>query len=182
VINSAGEVQPRERWLFSAIEPLFDDFAKRFGSTRQTYAQYGHSAGGGFVHRFLLFNPEARVTRAVAANPAFVTMPDEQISYPFGLADAPLAEGAVANWFNRKLVILLGDRDLGPRRKPLSNGPRARLQGPHVYARGQKLFRAARTRARTEEYDFRWQLEVVPNVGHSNTHMASHAAKYFCRD
>ena len=32
VINARGEVQPENRWLFSAIDPVFDDFKKRFGS------------------------------------------------------------------------------------------------------------------------------------------------------
>ena len=36
---------------------------------------FGHSAGGGFVHRYLLFKKEAPVLKAVAANPAFVTLP-----------------------------------------------------------------------------------------------------------
>src|SRR5258705_2397826 len=68
VINSRGEMQPEDHWLFSAIDPLFDDFKQRFGSRRDKYELYGHSAGGGFVHLYFLLKPQAKVSRAVAAN------------------------------------------------------------------------------------------------------------------
>src|SRR3954454_2110358 len=72
-------------WLFSAIDPIFDDFKKQFGSTRETYELYGHSAGGGFVHFVLLMVPDAKIDHAVAANPPSYTMPDADVAYPFGL-------------------------------------------------------------------------------------------------
>src|SRR5262245_13897105 len=109
IINARGEMQPEDRWLFSAIDPLFDDFKKRYGSHQEKYELYGHSAGGGFVHLFLLMKPQARVDRAVAANPAFFTMPDNGQAFPFGLKGAPLASDSIRNWFDRRLVVLLGE-------------------------------------------------------------------------
>ena len=178
VISEEGELQPRDVWLFSAIEPLFDHFVARYGSKRKSYSLYGHSAGGGFVHRYLLFVPEARVDHAVAANPAFFSMPNWDAKYPFALDGTELNPADVHRWFGKPLTLLLGEQDTGPRTKPLSNGPQAQQQGPSVYARGLGFFKAALERATSDQVPFRWRLEVVHRVGHSNTHMASHAVRF----
>jgi hypothetical protein len=182
VINARGEVQPEDRWLFSAIDPLFDDFKKQFGSHQEKYELYGHSAGGGFVHLFLLLKPQAKVDRAVAANPAFFTMPDDEKAFPFGMKGAPLANDALQNWFEKHLVLLLGEQDREPRTQLLSNGAEARLQGPHVLARGLGFYRAALSEAAAQHLDLRWRLEIIPGVGHSDPHVASYAVKYLFPD
>lgn len=182
VLDSNRRVRPASEWLFSAIEPLFEEFRERYGSSRAGYLLYGHSAGGGFVHRFLLMKPGARVERAVAANPAFCAYPTRDLEYPFGLGGLPLAEGATETWFAKPLVILLGDRDLNPRTKPLSNGPQARRQGPHVLARGVGLYHKALKAADRLGPALRWKLEVVHGVGHSNTHMASYAVRHLLKE
>ena len=182
VANANGTTLPAERQLFSAIDALFEDFKARFGATRATYDLYGHSAGGGFVHRFLLFKPDAKVSTAIAANPAFVTMPAMTAEFPFGLRKAPLPDANVSRWFGKRLVILLGDRDLEPRTQPLSNSAQARAQGPHVFARGLRFFHSSLAFAQQRDVPFRWRLEVVPGVGHSNAHMASYAIKYLSLD
>ncbi|WP_210417915.1 hypothetical protein [Bythopirellula goksoeyrii] len=178
VVDSIGNPRPEIEWLFSAIDPLFEDFKSRFGSKRETYSLYGHSAGGGFVHLFVLFKPNAKVETAVVANPAFATLLDREVEFPFGLHGAPLSEDAVKPWLARRLVLLLGDRDLDPRSKPLSDSPSARRQGPHVFARGLQLYKSALTESKLQGSELNWRLEVVPGVGHSNAHMASYAVKH----
>lgn len=182
VVTPAGEAVPEQLWTYSVIEPLFDDFKRRFGSQREKYSIFGHSAGGQFVHTFLLFKPNARVQRAVAANPAFCMMLDPNLPYPFGLKGAPLPENAVKRWMASPTVLLLADRDLSDRSKPLSNGPLARAQGPHVFARGLGFYRSALIAAREREVPLAWKLEVVQDVGHAQDHMASYAVKYLFRD
>lgn len=178
VTDPSGQIRPQQERLFSAIEPMFDDFRRRFGSTRESYALYGHSAGGGFVHRFLLMMPDARVDVAVAANPAFCTFPRSDWDYPFGTGGTNVGDDELRAWFAKPLTVLLGDRDIGPRTKLLSNSRRARLQGPSVYARGLGFFQSALTEADRLGVPLRWKLEIVAGVGHSNTHMASQAVKY----
>ncbi|TWU26033.1 alpha/beta hydrolase [Bythopirellula polymerisocia] len=182
VIDSSGNQRPENEWLFTAIDPLFDDFKNRFGSNRKTYNLYGHSAGGGFVHRFLLFKPDAKVNKAVAANPAFATLPDYEKDFPFGLRGVNLPENAVENWLEKSLVLLLGDRDRDPRTHPLSNSFAAQQQGPHVLARGMQLYQSALLAAGSQHSGLVWQLEVVPRVGHSNAHMASYAVKHLLHE
>lgn len=178
VIGSDGEVKPEATRIFSVIEPIFDDFKTRFGSDQGTYGLYGHSAGGGFVHRFALFHPEARFDVAVSANAAFFTMPTSSEAYPFGLSGAPLADDAVQRWLDSRLVIMLADRDTGPRKNELSNSEDARRQGPSVFARGLGFFQDALVAADREGVDLKWKLHIVQNVGHSNTNMASYATRY----
>ncbi len=182
VLDAEGLVQPEDTRLFSGIEPLFDDFKQRFGSTVETYGLYGHSAGGGFVHRFVLFQPNARFDVAIAANPACFAMPNQDARYPFGLADAPIHDGDIERWLQTPLVVMLGELDTGPRTKPLSNGPEARAQGPSVYARGLAFMHAGLVAAAENDTELQWTLEVVHDVGHSNTHLAAHAVKYLLDD
>lgn len=178
VLGPDGGETPVETRLFSAIEPMFDDFKNRFGSARETYGLYGHSAGGGFVHRFVLFNPDARFDVAIAANPAFFTIPNTSAAYPFGLSGAPLPQDALRRWLKSPLIVMLADRDTGPRNNEISNSDQARQQGPSVFARGLGFFQAALIAADAQGIDLRWKLDIVPDVGHSNTNMASYAARY----
>ena len=85
VITNNGDSVMESKWLLSSIEPIFYDFKERYGFKAKKFYLFGHSAGGGFVHRFLLFKPNAPVIKAVAANPAFVTLPYWKEEYPFGL-------------------------------------------------------------------------------------------------
>ena len=70
-------------------------------------------------------------------------MPDNEKAFPFGLKGARLANDAVRNWFDKRLGSYLGEQDREPRTQLLSNGPEARLQGPHVLARGLGFYRGA---------------------------------------
>ena len=91
--------------LARAIEPLFDDVRKRFGTQVTRYSLYGHSAGAQFVHRYVLFMPEARLDKAVAAELGYTRkasvqqggaaviglLIDEVVTTPFA---PPFIEGA----------------------------------------------------------------------------------------
>ena len=98
--------------------------------------------------------------------------------YPFGLRGVPFQEDAVKKWLQSPTVLLLGEFDTHPRTRPLSNGPVARTQGPHVFARGRRFFQGALLVAQEQKVSLAWKLKVVQNIGHSNFHMASHAVKY----
>ena len=120
--------------------------------------------------------------RAVAANPAFVTIPDENIPYPFGLKGVPNSGKNIKHWVNKNMAILLGEDDLGPRTKPLSNGQMARDQGPNCLERGKLLFNKTKTKAEELGLDFNWELITVPNVGHDNYKLAPFASIYLFGD
>lgn len=175
VMTPEGQIRPEDEWLFSAIDPVFLLLRSQLGLTRERYSLYGHSAGGGFVLLFTLFKPDALVNSAVAANPAFVTLPNRDDPFPFGLANVPVQDAQIARWLAAPLTIMLGDQDLDPRTKPLSNSPIARRQGPNVFIRGQLVYREAKAFAVAHASHFNWILRIVEGVGHDSALIAPHA-------
>jgi len=119
----------------------------------------------------------APVVKAVAANPAFVTLPDNAVGYPFGLKNVPIDNRAIIQWLEKDMAIVLGADDTDPRTKPLSNGSRARTQGLNCLSRGKRLFRDAKKEAEKRKVNFGWSLNIVPRVGHNNRLIAPHARK-----
>lgn len=177
-----GTARPRNLWSFAAIEPLFDDVRQRFGTRAPRYAIYGHSAGAQFVHRFVLFMPEARIDQAVSANAGWYTMPDMRTGFPYGLADAPVNEGALAAALGKRVTVLLGTADTNRAAPDLRKTPEADAQGPHRFARGQRFFAKAKQAAEALDTPFGWTIRTVPDVGHSNRKMAKAAAPLLAED
>ena len=178
VLDEVGNLVGDDKWLFNAIEKIFNRVKENHGFKTEKFHLFGHSAGGGFVHRYMLFMPQAPVVKAVAANPAFVTLPDRTVGYPFGLKNIPINNRMIGQWLEKKMAIVLGADDTGPRSKPLSNGPQAKRQGPSCLSRGKRLFREAKKEAKKREVNFGWSLNIVPRVGHDNRLIAPHARKF----
>ena len=80
------------------------------------------------------------------------------------------------------MAILLGEDDLGPRTKPLSNGQMAREQGPNCLERGKLLYNKTKTKAEELGIEFKWELITVPKVGHDNYMLAPFASIYLFGD
>ncbi|MCC2604851.1 alpha/beta fold hydrolase [Planctobacterium marinum] len=172
-----GQPQPEAMQFYSVPELVFDDFVRRFGSAQTRFALYGHSAGGGFVHTFMLNRPNAPVSQAVAANPAFFTMPDES-PYPFGLGGTAHTPESVDVWLQQPLTIMLGDQDTGPRTKALSNSARANAQGRNVFSRGLRFYATVMNTVIERNIESPWRIDVVQGVGHSSTKMVPGAVHY----
>lgn len=167
---------PEEGWAFSAVEPLFDTVTRYIGSVQGTYTLFGHSAGSQFVHRFLLYKPDARVGRYIPANAGWYTMLDFDKPYPYGLGDAAVGLEAVKKALQRDVVVLLGSLDNDAAHPSLRRTPEALQQGAHRFARGQAYFSRAREAAQNLGVPFNWRLEIVENAKHSNGEMAIGAA------
>ncbi|WP_293300333.1 hypothetical protein [Pedobacter sp. UBA4863] len=178
-------LKPAETWTYKIIESLFDYIKQHTGNTSEVYNMFGHSAGGQFVHRYLLMNPEARVEKAVAANPGNYTYPDdkglympagksaEAPSWPFSLKSTPFATNKqLAAYFKRKLVILIGTADtatVGIDKSPGAN--LALIQGVNRHERAFKYFAFCQSTAKKKGMEFNWKLVEVPNAGHSSAQM-----------
>lgn len=172
-----GTPRPRAQWSFAAIEPLFDEVRARFGTTAQRYTLYGHSAGAQFVHRFVLFMPEARIEQAIAANAGWYTMPDEDIAFPYGVKGAPVAREVLQAALAKPLTLLLGTADTDTADPDLRTTPEANRQGPHRFAHGQQFHAEGQAAAARWGTRFGWRVVEVPGVGHSNGRMALAAAR-----
>lgn len=173
-----GAMTPQAQWTYTAIESLFDALRAANGLTRPRYDLYGHSAGGQFVHRLVMFNPDARFRVAVAANAGWYLMPDEAVAYPYGLLGSGIGSRTLARAFTRPLIVLLGDADTDPHDRQLHRSAGALAQGAHRYARGQAFFEQSQRAAASMGVAFAWQLEIAPGVAHSNTRMSAHAARF----
>ena len=170
--------QPIDQWAFSVIEPLFADVKRRSDNASTTYDLYGHSAGGQFAHRFVLFFPDGRYDRVVAANPGWYTVPDPSIAFPYGVDQSPI-DSAQAAYFGRSLIILAGDRDTDPSSAGLRHTPEADAQGNHRFERAQHFFEQSQRLA--SNGPFEWRLEVVANIGHDGDAMGAAAAELLYR-
>lgn len=169
-------IEDASRWSFSVIEHLFDAVKSATGNHSERYFIYGHSEGGQFVHRLVLFLPEARYARAVAANPGFYTMPDFTVDFPYGLGNSTASEASLKQSLGRDFVLLLGDRDTDPESKDLRRTPQAMAQGACRFERGQRYFRTAGENAAALDTPFNWQVRIVPGVAHQNSGMSGPAA------
>ena len=163
-------------WSFNVVEHLFDAIRDATGNENSKYFIYGHSEGGQFVHRLVLFLPEARYAKAVAANPGWYTMPTFDIKFPYGLGGSPATEVSLKKSLGREFVLMLGDRDTDPNHEDLRKTPKAMAQGAHRFERGHNYFKEAKNRAVELNTTFAWQLKVVPQVAHENGKMSRPAA------
>ena len=173
--NAPGGAAPKPEgdWAFSVVEPLFDEVKRRTGNTSATYDLFGHSAGGQFAHRFVLFFPDGRYRRVVAANPGWYTVPDPDIDFPYGIGRSPI-DGMTAKYFERSLIVMAGDRDTDPSSAGLRHTPEADAQGAHRFERAQYFYdESRRIRAGAA---FGWRLVVVDGVGHDGRAMGEAAA------
>jgi dienelactone hydrolase len=173
-----GKPVPPEGWTFSIIEKLFDHAKALTGSQVDNYYLYGHSAGGQFVQRFVLFMPKARYSRAIAANPGFYTFPTQEKVYPYGLKGTPIAGPIEPAVFGRDFVLMLGAEDTN--RNNMPNRLKTKQpdeQGKTRPERGTNYFRTATDLAKAADTKFKWRLVQVPGVGHSAPRMSGPAAQ-----
>ncbi len=176
VVDKAGRPEDKSKWSFSVIEHLFDAVKQATGNQAAKYYIYGHSEGGQFVHRLVLFLPEARYARAIAANPGWYTTTDFGVRFPYGLEKSPATEDSLKTSLGRDFVLMLGDRDTDPNHEQLRKTREAMAQGATRVQRGQNYFRQAKQRAAEFKSRFSWRLRMVPGVAHENSKMARAAA------
>lgn len=172
-----GQLQPEEKWTFSLIDPIFEKIKTDTKSRRTGYDIYGHSAGAQFVHRFLLFKPDCKAERAVAANAGWYTVPDNRIDFPFGINKSPATQLHVKKFFEKKLFMLLGTKDTDANDPNLNTSAGAMLQGKNRYERGHYFWNEAIRIKESYNYTFHWEQKDIVGVAHSNTQMAPKAAE-----
>lgn len=164
----------KAKWSFKLVDDMFEDAAKRFGLKGKNYDLFGHSAGGQFVHRFILFYPENRVRIAIAANPGFYTLPDEEQIFPYGLKNSPykITQKMLEEWTREDLVIMRGTADV-QRTESLRQSPEADAQGQNRFERAGYMFE------RIKKFDpkTKWRLIDVPGIAHDQKGMSIPAQK-----
>lgn len=178
VKDEAGNFNVKEAMTYPIIGEVFHFFKDHSASRAKKYSIYGHSAGGQFVHRYLLFNDTPEVERAVAANSGWYTFPTDTIDYPYGIGDSAGKIGTdIAAYYAKRMTILLGDADT-LRQSSLRKTPEADAQGLNRLQRGEAFFDFCRADAARRGLPFNWDKAYVPGSGHSDGKMSVGAAKY----
>ncbi len=169
---------PKE-WLFADFDRIFDIATKVVGSTEKKYDIFGHSAGGQIVHRLVMFYPEAKINRAIAANSGWYTMPDFSEKFPYGLKNSPITEIDFEKSLGVNLMILIGELDNeNETRGQLRKSREAMKQGAHRLARGNFFYETALKESNRLGFDISWKRQIIEGVGHSYREMGAAAAKY----
>ena len=175
VFDKAGRLQPKTRWAYSSIEPLFDALRRHENLSAEQYWLFGHSAGAQFVHRFVILGGAERMVAAIAANAGSYLFPVDDVDWPFGLRGAP--DRSAAGVFASPMILMLGDADSDPNHRSLPRQPAAMAQGPHRFARGQNFYRTSRQIAERNDQPFNWSCVIVPGVAHDNAGIARAAIR-----
>ena len=177
VLDKQGNLRNTEDWTFSIIEPIFDHFKKISGNKSAGYLLYGFSAGSQFVHRFMMFNPENRVIRAISGSAGAYTMPDYNVAYSYGLKDMGVSQKSLNRFYATDFMVIVGDADTILSRTDLVKTPEANRQGRDRVERGQTFFKASKAIAAQQKTPFNWKFQLITGAGHAQGQMAEAVSK-----
>ena len=175
--NDRGKPNSSSKTAFRAVEVIFDEVLRRTNSTRRSYALFGHSAGGQFVHRMVLFGKSSRIELAIAANSGWYTVPNRDALFPYALKGWRHSSRQLKQSFAIPLVVLLGEadtqQDVGLRQTEW-----ARRQGRNRLERGRFFYAEAEQAAQRLNVPFAWRLQTIPGIGHNFLGMAQAAERW----
>lgn len=173
-----SSLQPEAQWTFSFIEPLFDYIKQFTSSTRSTYKLFGFSAGGQFVHRFVMFKPAARYDTAVAASSGWYTVANPTIAYPnypYGISNSPLETTSPSSYFSRKVFVTVGQLDNNNNDASIRHNTQSDAQGLNRFDRANYFFQRSQAYATSLSSPFNWEYRVVSNAAHDSQLMMQDA-------
>lgn len=152
-----------------ALLDILDAVQKSTGVSTERVHLFGYSGGAQFVHRFAMIHP-TRAATMLLASAGWYTFPDESLSYPYGLADFPIAGIALdpRQFLKVERHLLVGDRDTG-RGDNLRTSRRVdKLQGINRVERAKRWFKAMEQASRCHaSYPPKSTFEIISGVGHS---------------
>ncbi len=178
IFNENGALNAESNWTFSFIEPLFDTIKEALNYQHNSYDIFGHSAGAQFVHRFIMFKPLSRVNRAISANAGWYTLPNELITYPYGLLNTPSSNNDLENFFNHNLHIQIGTDDTNSNDPSLRKTPEANAQGLNRFERALYFYAKSDSICSSKNYNYKWEINQIQDVGHNHLLMANYAANF----
>ena len=173
-----GEMNARSKWSFTVVEGIHQKLRADFGIADARFDIFGHSAGAQFVHRLMLFNPEAKVRFALAANAGWFTLPDLNAAFSYGLKHPQLSftKKNLLDWTRRPVILMRGTADTS-RAGALRKTPEADAQGQNRFERAAFMF----NRIKAVNSKTQWRLIDVPKVGHDQKLMALAAQDFLVK-
>ena len=163
-------------WAFSIIEPIFDVFITNTNTNVDKYHLFGHSAGAQFVHRFILFNSNARYDKILTSAAGWFTILDNNIQFPYGLnnsiltQDPPLSNNSyLIDILSKNHIIQVGTLDNDPDFPGLRHNEFADAQGLHRVDRAIHFYNQAQAFAQTNSLSFNWTLNIINGLSHNTS-------------
>lgn len=164
------------------IDKMFEYIKQHTPTQRTHYDIYGHSAGGQFVQRFMLFHDSPYVDRAIIGSPGWYTFPDSSLNFPYGVKNIPyINRESIRKYLNKNIVLQLALGDT-VRESFLRKTPEAELQGRNRYKRGLNFYRYIQETAHRNQWPCRWRKVEVSGVGHQSVEMGMEAIPLLLQD
>ncbi|MEH2063423.1 MAG: hypothetical protein V7K50_14355 [Nostoc sp.] len=157
-------LNPRNKWAFTEVENIFTFVKKTTEVKADNYYIYGHSAGAQFVHRMVIFMPNAHIKKAVAAEAGSYTIPDENREYPCGLkklTGEQLSSVDLKKTFAIPMRIILGTKDNKILPSEHDSYACDTQQGSNRLARGEYFYTQIKSIVHNKKEDFNWTLKKV---------------------
>ncbi|PAJ74815.1 hypothetical protein CJF42_08385 [Pseudoalteromonas sp. NBT06-2] len=90
-----------------------------------------------------------------------------------------MSEQDLKEAFQEKLTLFIGELDNGNGTGgTLLHSPTLNKQGLHHYARAQYFYKTAKKAAKDLKTPIKWQLKIIPNIGHNYRLMGKAAAEH----
>jgi len=169
----------KSEWTFSTLDPLFDYVKVAASNIRETYNAWGHSGGAQFLHRFVTYLPNSNLDIAVCSNAGWYTVPENGVSFPYGIDNGQLPAADLTAAFSKKQIVHLGQNDNDPNSGLRRNSVVDGQQGIHRLERGRYYFNTSQATAQNMSVTFNWELHEIAGVGHDPQLMANDALQYF---
>lgn len=180
--DTDGNILDQNCRTTAMVDSLISHILSYSGTEERKVTLYGHSAGGQFVHRFMLLNDSPYVKKAVIGNPGWFTFPDKDKNYSYGIGDLEEIDSAqIRNMVAKNIILQLAEGDT-LRESYLRKTPEADRQGLNRLERGNNFFDRLKVISQENRWDFNWRKIYVPDVGHDAIAMSRHAAKYLLKD
>lgn len=129
-----------------------------------------------FVQRYVLHSGGRFIEWAVAANPGWYMLPDDEYTYPYGLKGTAITPATLRDAFATDFVLLLGQADVQTG-GVMRNNKETTAQGETRFQRGHFYSDRAAADAKRTGARFAWHLREVPGAGHEDENMAPAAAE-----
>ena len=164
---SPETLNDEEDWAFSIIEPIFDSVKNSLLITEEKYHMLGFSAGAQFVHRYLLFKPNARFDKVVSAAAGWYTVPDFIIPFPYGYNNSILTSTNLNQLLSNNLYVQVGALDNNPNSPGLRHNEYADAQGLNRVTRAVNFYETGQGLSIQNNLNFNWSIHIVQGAYHS---------------
>lgn len=175
-------IRPAEKQTPALIDKIFEYVRQSWGSERKGYMIYGHSAGGQFVQRFMLFHDSPYVEKAIIGSPGWYTFPDASQNFPYGVRNIPyVTPETIKKYLAKPIILQLATGDT-IRESYLRKTPEAEAQGCNRYERGNQFYQYLHRIASEHNWPCNWQKIEEQGIGHHSTGMGRLAVPVMLED